>query len=287
MEREPLAEQVRALEAGRAFVEHADVALVRVAGADARGWLHDLVTTDVRGLAPGGSRPSLLLSPTGRVRAAFQVVALDERDVLLAQPDDQPHRIADLLAPYVLSSDVSVELLPRLRLLSLPGARGAPPWSGRAWRPSIDGPGVDLLIGEAEREEARIRLGREGRVEAAPDAVEAWRIGRGMPRFPVDLDEDSLPAEAGLADAPVIDLGKGCFLGQEAVAKVRNLGHPVRVVLAATSEGPVAPGDEVVAGGVPVGAVTSANGRSAIVRVRWDARDAPLATAAGVRIRPS
>lgn len=287
MDAERLTRQVRALEEGRAFVEHADTALVLVSGADARGWLHDLVTTDVASLERGSSRPSLLLSPTGRIRAAFQVLCLGARDFVLAQPEDQPRGVADLLAPYVLSSDVSIEISPRLRLFSLPGADAPPPWSGDGWRPCVHGPGVDLLIGgdEEEHADARRRLEGGGLVPAGPDAVEAWRIRRGVPRFPVDLDEDSLPAEAGLQGS-VIDLTKGCFLGQEAVAKVRNLGHPTRMVLAATADGPVAATDDVVSGDRVVGSVTSANASSIIIRVRWEARDAPLATPGGSRLRP-
>lgn len=288
MDGESLADQIRALETGRAFVEHSDLALVLVSGADARAWLHDLVTTDVATLERGRSRPSLLLSPTGRIRASFQVLGLGERELLLAQRDDEPDAIADLLAPYVLSSDVTIEVASDLRLFSLPGAATAPTWAGRAWRPSVHGPGVDLLVGgaEPEREAARRRLGGDGLTAVGPRAVEAWRIGRGVARFPVDLDRDSLPAEAGLDDATIVDRTKGCFLGQEAVAKVRNLGHPARVVLAAIAEGQVSTDEEVLNAGRPAGTVTSAYGSSAIVRIRWDAREGPLATAAGTPLRP-
>lgn len=278
--------QVRALEGGRAFVEHADVTLTLVAGDDARRWLQDLVTTNVATLDRGQSRPSFLLTPTGRIRAAFHVLCLGERDLLLAQPIDQPATVADVLAPYVLSSDVTIDVSSRMRLFAVPGAISAPAWSGQGWRPSIHGPGVDLLVEgtEEDRAEARLRLEAEGLVPVGSEAVEARRIELGMPRFPVDLDEGSLPAEGEL-QGEEIDLTKGCFLGQEAVAKVRNLGHPTRVVLAARGDGPVRPRDEVRTGGRDVGVVTSANGSSAIIRVRWDARDAPLSTAAGTPLR--
>lgn len=269
--------QVRALEDARAFVEHEDVRIWVFAGADARRWLHDLVTADVATLDRGQSRPSLLLTPTGRIRAAFQVLCLGERGFAIAQPDDQPRPVAELLAPYVLSSDVTIDAS-RSRLFALPGAISAPAGSGEAWRPSIDGPGVDLLVEEEGRAGVRRRLEESGLVAVGREALEARRIELGVPRFPVDLDEESLPAEAAACEE-AIDLTKGCFLGQEAVAKVRNLGHPTRVVLAASGEGPVEAGEEVRAADRLVGAVTSANGTSAIVRVRWDARDGSLVTA--------
>ena len=99
----------------------------------------------------------------------------------------------------------------------------------------------------------------------------------------VDFGTDALPAEAGLEDA--VDFTKGCFLGQESVAKVRNLGHPPRVLLRVRSHAPISPGARVLKGDVPVGEVTSVTQSvdvtDAIARVRWDAASDPLATTAG------
>jgi len=138
------------------------------------------------------------------------------------------------------------------------------------------------------------RLEGRGLIEAEGPAVEAWRIRRGVPRFPIDLDEDSLPAEAGLDDEVVIDRAKGCYLGQESVAKVRNLGHPTRLVIALGSPSTVEAGDVVLARGAAgdedVGVVTSADagpdGSAVIARVRWEARAAELRTDSGAPLRP-
>ena len=123
---------------------------------------------------------------------------------------------------------------------------------------------------------------------AAPPAdAERLRITDGVPRFPVDVDDASLPAEAGWEDR--IDRAKGCFLGQESVAKVANLGHPPRVVRALATTVAVAVGDAILAKGEPVGTVTSAvataDGGRCIGRLRWDARGADLTTAAGIALR--
>ena len=103
-------------------------------------------------------------------------------------------------------------------------------------------------------------------------------IRRGIARTGVDLGPDALPAEAGLEDT--IDFTKGCFLGQESVAKVANLGHPPRLVVAVRATTPVAPGATVLADGEPVGSITSAahddGGTAAIARVRWEAARRPL-----------
>jgi folate-binding Fe-S cluster repair protein YgfZ len=108
------AHDLAAVLTGRAFVDLSAYRKVRVHGADAVGWLHDLLTADVAGLAPGASCRSLLLTPTGRIRADVQVLRRDE-DLVLTQSPEQPDHIGLLLGPYVLSSDVSLETRQRAR----------------------------------------------------------------------------------------------------------------------------------------------------------------------------
>jgi folate-binding protein YgfZ len=281
-----LERQVDALERGSAYAELDDVAITLVSGDDARAWLNDLVTTDVDTLERFASRPSLLLSPTGRIRASFHVLALGDRDFAIAQAAGQPASVDDLLAPYVLSSDITLSAS-RLHLFAVPGGDDPPEWAAGVWRPSVLTGGFDFVVGasdEAALDDVRDRLRRDGLVPAGREAVEARRLAHGIPAFPTDVDGESLPAEAGWDVPPVTDRMKGCFLGQEAVAKVANLGHPTRVVLAVTAQGPVGVGEPVLADGVEAGLVTSASGGSALVRVGWDARDRPFSTAGGAAL---
>lgn len=275
---------------GRGALVHADLRAVRIEGPDARAWLHDLVTADVASLAPGGLRPSLLLTPTGRIRAAFAVAADPEGFVLL-QGDDQPE-VDAMLGPYVLSAAVAIRPDGRT-FASIPEPDPRAATADAIWRPSLvpaREPTGTLVAVDADGLVAlRARLASAGVVEATPADAERLRIEDGVPRFPVDLDDASLPAEAGWEDR--IDLAKGCFLGQESVAKVRNLGHPPRVVRPFATEVPVAAGDAIVADAGPVGVVTSAiatdRGGRCIGRVRWDARGAALTSADGVEFRPA
>ena len=148
-------DELDALEEGRAFFDLSAYRTVRVTGADARAWLHDLVTSDVASLEPGGSQRSLLLTPTGRIRADL-VVALDDEGFLLLQSPDQPDDVGALLARYVLSSDVSLQ-----------DVTGSMPVFALAGSPTIYEAGpAEVLV-------------RRGLLEAGPDAVEVWRIRRG------------------------------------------------------------------------------------------------------------
>jgi len=253
-------EQLEALEQERASVDLEGWGVTEVRGADTEGWLNDLVTASIDRLAEGEAGRSFLLSPTGRIRADVFVLRSRARDgFLLIQGPEQPDAIADLLAPYVLSSEV--DLAPAdpagLHLGPRPGPRWVAGW---------------------EAPEA-------GAVTVGPQALESWRIRPGVARFPVDLDPDSLPAEAGLDVEPLIDRTKGCYLGQESVARVRNLGHPPRVVLGVRAESSLRPGAPVRSNGADVGLVTSVEpraGLAGIVRIRWDARNRELSADGGI-----
>jgi tRNA-modifying protein YgfZ len=218
--------------------------VVRIEGAEALDWLDRLVTADLSGLRPGGSRRSLLLSATGGVLASFTVIVTGD-GVLLLQDPREPRPIDELLDRYVLSSDVRL--------------------SDRTGDPSAAAPPpTDAAV------------------------VDAQRIERGIPRVGVDTAYGDMPAEVGLDD--LVSYDKGCFLGQEAVAKARNLGHPRRVLLRLGSDRAVRAGDVVTVDGAEAGVITSSarsddGGTMSLARIAWAYRDAALRTADGVELR--
>jgi tRNA-modifying protein YgfZ len=268
----------------RRFAELAGWRTVAVRGPAARRWLNDLVTADVQGLADGRSRRSLLLTPTGRIRADLHVAAVNGSFLLLQGPG-QPEAVDAILAPYVLSSDVElIDRSERSVIVAVLGGFAAEDGDGLVLTPSVLGSGHDVIVAAGEpARRLRERLVEGGWVEMGSGDLERWWIGNGIVRMGVDFGTEALPAEAGLEDA--IDLTKGCFLGQESVAKVRNLGHPPRIFLPVRSRRPIRRGDPVRSDGETIGEVTSAaeqdSGTDAIVRVRWDAASRPLSTDGG------
>lgn len=265
-----------ALATGRAAVDLSDHRKVHVRGSEARRWLHDLLTADVEALEPGQATRSLLLDPRGHIRADIHVACSDDGYWLFQAPDQTDH-IAGALAPYVLSSDVRItDASSTCRLASIGGHEAG-------FEPSILGTGRDLFIdgrGWADLV--------QGRVVVAPDAVEVHRIITGRARMGVDFDRTSIPAQAGLEH--LIDTRKGCFLGQESVARVRNLGHPPTVLLHLSSEEAVATTTIVDDSGEEIGTVTSAaaapaGGTLMLGSVRWAARDRRLFDRVGAPIR--
>jgi tRNA-modifying protein YgfZ len=276
---------IAALREGRARVDLSSWWKLAVGGSDAEGWLNDLLSAELSGLREDEARGSLLLTPTGRIRAAVTVTRFED-GYLMLQDATQPAPIEHLLGPYVLSSDVGLrDRTEELGLWAFPspgGRREVTALEGaRSHSPSVLGPGTDVVspgnsAADLDPTAESVGLGD----------VEAWRVIRGVARFGVDLTKDSLPHETETGE--LIAYGKGCFLGQEAVARVRNLGHPPFVLLAADAAGSVTPGEILVAETREAGEVTSAtgvgSGTALIARVRWALKDASLKTSAGIEL---
>jgi folate-binding protein YgfZ len=277
-----------AVAAGRAFADLSGWRKIAVSGSDAVEWLNDLVSVEISDLRVEEARRSLLLSPTGQIRAEF-TVAKPGGDLLLLQDPAQPASVHSLLAPYVLSADVRMDdRSAELALFAFPRRAGFPDAPGTMWSaPSCTGTGVDV-ISRASDHNSLFRAFSDSYTLIDSDDLEAWRIAAGIPRFGVDGRAEDLPDEAGFAKAVSYD--KGCYLGQEAVAKVRNLGHPRRLVLHLAADDPVSGGEVVEVEGEPAGEVTSASERNRgwwlLARINWAAREGPFHTPRGVRLTP-
>jgi folate-binding protein YgfZ len=265
-------ERVDALEDGRGFVDRSEDRALIVRGADARGWLGDLVTADVATLRPGLSRRTLLLTPTGRIRADLWITQSDDDTFVVLQANDQPEPVEDLLRPYVLSSAVRLEdATALLSMLVFPA------------------PEEIVTVPRSDPDALEQTMNERGAVLVDEPSFEVWRVGRGEPRMGTDFEAGDLPAEARMER--LIDMAKGCFLGQESVAKVRNLGHPPTILRHLRSDVTLAPDVPVHAAGEVVGRVTSVapgrhGGSVLMARVAWRGADADLHAADGSPLFP-
>jgi folate-binding protein YgfZ len=236
-----LTSQLDALErasGGVVAVDRPDLATVALTGADVLGYLHAVCSQHTLDLAPGQATQALLLSPKGKIELAFRLAVLDG-GVLLDTEAGDAAALAERLARFVFRYDVAVTApAPGAASLLGPGAdaalaaAGLPvPAPGRA---GLAGPdlvvhrtevGVDLVGSGASAVLAGLE--RAG-VERAPDGLwELVRVERGMPRAGRELTDDVLAEEAGLLGSHV-HLDKGCYPGQETVARVHNLGQVQR-----------------------------------------------------------
>jgi tRNA-modifying protein YgfZ len=243
---DPLREQ-RGLLAGEASVDLSHRPVVRVSGADRLTWLHSLTSQHVESLAPGDSTEALLLSPHGHVEHALYLVDDGAATWLHVEPGTAEGLVA-WLESMKFWSQVEVEDLSSSYavVLTPTGVPGTPS------RPVAHG--VESFV-------AREQLGD---VLAGPLAgvwaLEALRVADGRPRFGFETDHRTIPHEVGWLETAV-HLDKGCYRGQETVARVHNLGRPPRRLVLLHLDGSdsvlPAPGEPVLLDGREVGRVTS------------------------------
>ncbi len=222
--------------------------LLWVRGSDAVSYLDSLLSQDVAAMRPEQVARSLLLAPNGKLRALLWVLR-GETDVGVVADTGYGTQVAGDLERFRLRVDATIEdeVMP---LFSVVGETTAG-WATDGERIMI---GADL--GEVPR-----RLTNEIPTEAAvlaPDRAEALRIEAGEPRMGIDVDESTIPQESGLV-AAAVDFDKGCYLGQELVARIDSRGHVNRRLAAVVVGGdsPLPVGATVVADGTEAGVVTS------------------------------
>ena len=282
---DPLPEQ-RALARGRAFTDQSQRGVVTVGGADRLTWLTTLSSQVFTGLEPGHSTEAMFLSIQGRVEYAPHVVDDGAVTWLITEAAEAPGLAAWLesmrFAMRVEVADVSAQwaVLAAARDLRTELGEvtedGAPlvwqdPWPGVAVggyaysvveeHPGAQRPWFEHLVPMDRLGRAAAELTSRGCPPAGSWAAEALRIEAWRPRWGADTDEKTIPHELDWMRTAV-HLAKGCYKGQETVARVHNLGHPPRRLTFLDLDGsqhtlPEA-GATVEAGGRVVGRVTAA-----------------------------
>ncbi|GAA4127277.1 folate-binding protein YgfZ [Nocardioides fonticola] len=197
----------RHLESGAGFVDLSHRDVVRIEGPDRLTWLHALTTQHLLELAPGEWTQALILDPHGHVEHAF--TGVDDGTAFVAHTE--PGAAAALLG-----------FLERMVFMSRVDLADVSDDLAVMWRPAAGGLGFEFvprgdLAAYAAAAEPACGLW----------AYEALRIARGEPRLGLDTDERTIPNEVGWI-GPAVHLDKGCYRGQETVARVHTLGRPPR-----------------------------------------------------------
>ncbi|BDZ55681.1 CAF17-like 4Fe-4S cluster assembly/insertion protein YgfZ [Agromyces marinus] len=268
----PLVEQ-RRLEQGRAIVDLSHRGVVTVSGPDRLSWLNSMASRALDRLAPGESVEALFLDASGHVEHAVHALDDGERTWLVVEGGDAARALAGWLdrMRFMLRVEVAdasdahavVAAVPRGDDLPFELPEGALAWDdpwrrviadGYAYAPESGHAGATWRLVEAiVPRPALAGLAaqvRAGTLQAAGVlALEALRIAAWRPRFATEVDERTLPHELDWLRSAV-DLNKGCYRGQETVAKVVNLGRPPRRLVMLHLDGsdtilPV-PGDVVI-----------------------------------------
>jgi folate-binding protein YgfZ len=238
---------------------------LRLTGAEAADYLQGQVTNDVAALAPGSGCYAALLNHKGKMLADMRVL----RGADHIWVDTEPEALAALVrnaSMFSIGRDVQHEnVTDAYSILSLigPEARARldnpPPETEHAFTEGEHGTyvatdlGVDVICPAAGAAAVREALGVEPVSEAA---AECLRIESGRPRFMYDVGTDTIPQEAGLNERAV-SFTKGCYVGQETVARLHYKGKPNRHLRGLRLEGAVERGDEIRLGERVVGEVGS------------------------------
>lgn len=253
------------------WVRHPSPGLVEVTGGTRIDFLHRMSTQDLLGQGEWTVRPTVFTSPLARIVDWVSVVRRPEDILLLASPG-RAGRVRNWLAGYVFfQDDVQLRvvedeppcfgvygpaaeaeiarILPALPRLA-PG-QAAPIPGGMAWRVDTPGPGGFRVLGSSQ-------IGIPDREAEKPASAAAYRILRiesGIPEFGAEISEESNPLEVGLE--PSISYEKGCYIGQEIIARMESRGKRARRMVGVRLEGEVASPAAVRLAGAEVGRLTS------------------------------
>lgn len=263
-------------------------------GADRRSFLHALVTNDITGLGPGAGCYAALLTPQGRLIADMYVIDLgdvtlldvhsDVRDDLMARLDmlifSEDVQLGDVTAAWgclsvqgpesagvlvgALDADAHQALAAALGRLSQLGSvrcTFAADVAVVARSDDFGAPGFWVYLATEQLASLRAALHLAGATAVDADTAEVLRLESGHPLFHVDLDEETIPLEAGL-ESRAISWTKGCYPGQEVIVRIRDRGHGrvARKLVGLRVDGPDAPGRgaRIEADGKEIGRITSA-----------------------------
>jgi tRNA-modifying protein YgfZ len=248
---DPMREQ-RALDTAAGIVDRSNRGVLTITGPDRLSWLHSLTTQDLEKLAAGQSAQALILSPTGHVEHHLTLTD-DGTTVWVHVEPGTAAALVEFLESmrFMLRVEVA-DVSDDYAVLTVAGpSAGGLAAELEGVRARVEaGPfgSIDLIVARDLLPAAAAELVRRGATLAGMWAFEALRIAARVPRFGLDTDHRTIPHEVGWIDVAV-HLNKGCYRGQETVARVHNLGHPPRRLVFLDLDGSV---DRLPAHGDPV-----------------------------------
>lgn len=230
---EPVKEQ-RALEEGKAFANLGHLPALSITGVDRLTWIHSLCTQDVEKLAPGEWKSGYILDPQGHVE--FPLLLIDDGTTLYIFTEIATHQ-------SLLTFLTSMRFTLRVEVQDASGEAALFKAPGKT--DQIGGPYALVPRDEISSMKANFALTA---LEVGTWALDAHRVALGQPRFGFESDPKTIPNELGVLNIAV-HMNKGCYRGQETVAKVFNLGKPPRRLTMLHLDGS---GVDLPAAGTPV-----------------------------------
>jgi folate-binding protein YgfZ len=263
----------RVLLEGCGLVDRSERGKLALTGSEAKTFMHGQVTNDVEALEPGSGAYAAFLTHKGKMRGDLRILDLGD-ELLLDTERPALQELFNMIHRFKLAMDVELhKRTVQMDLLSLvgpasrrvAGAEGLPAVEHANARAEIGGrpvvlaitdTGVDVFTQADDTAAVRAALEAAGAVPVGEDAAEVVRVERGRPRWGVDLDDSVIPQEAGLNERAV-SFTKGCYVGQETVARLYYRGKPNRHLRGLRLSEPVAPATPLMLGEREVGRLGS------------------------------
>jgi tRNA-modifying protein YgfZ len=266
--------QYRAMRDGAGLVDRSARGKLLVRGDEVLDYLQGQLTNDVEALAPGQGCYAALLDRKGHMQGDMRVARLSPTEVWLDTEAEALPAIARHLEMYKVGRDVALEDVTGERtILSLIGpaaielSLGAPLGPEHSHRHAEIGGvaccaiatdlGLDLVAGISGAQTIRAALIDAGAAEVTEEAAEILRVEAGRPRFGREMTSATIPQEAGINER-AISFTKGCYIGQETVARLHYRGKPNRHLRGLRLERPAGGGDAVTLGEKELGRLGSA-----------------------------
>jgi folate-binding protein YgfZ len=255
-------DEYRALTEGAGLVRRGDRGVLVVTGADRLSWLQGLLTNDVVALPPGGICDAAYLTPQGRMITSLRVFNDDAR-TLLDVPASLAESLQRRLDGLLFSEDAQiVDASNTIVVVDVHGPRAEHVLSGESAvrDDTYELPGFSAFVPAADVEGFITRVCERGAMPVTLETLDVVRVEAGTPAFLIDMDEHTIPLEAGL-ERSAISFTKGCYVGQEVIVRVtqRGGGRVAKKLVGVKFDSNAVPksGDEIWSSGKPMGRLTS------------------------------
>jgi folate-binding protein YgfZ len=285
--------QYRALREEAGFLVR-DRSSLLISGSDAAEYLQGQLTNETEALEPAAGCYAALLDRKGHLSSDLRVLRLENGELWLDLEPGPAEGVLKHLRTYSIGREVQIDdVTERWAIVSLVGPRagelsgfdGLGPehaqrfrqWDGIDVLAVATDAGIDLIVKAEDAATLEAALASAGAVQVSDEAAEIVRVESGRPRFGLDMSSEHMPAEAGIVER-AIDFEKGCYIGQEPVARLHYRGKPNRTLRGLRLSAPAAHGDPLLLGDREVGTIgtaclSPAHGPIALAIVRREAAE--------------